>query len=129
MADRACSRDARGSVKGDFLGMIPEPTGTTAIATNPYDTAIVKIEGTILNYGSSGEDVYNDGTAAVTSLGYNLSSDNGGGFLTATGDRINTDPLLGPLQDNGGPSLTPAGIAKHPRSQRAMKNLAGFNGG
>ena len=41
----------------------------------------------------------------VTSLGYNLSSDDGGGFLTATGDRINTDPKLGPLQDNGGPTF------------------------
>ena len=42
----------------------------------------------------------------VTSLGYNLSSDNGGGHLTGPGDQINTDPLLGPLQDNGGPTLT-----------------------
>ena len=41
----------------------------------------------------------------MTSLGYNLSSDDGGGFLTATGDRINTDPKLGPLQDNGGPTF------------------------
>jgi len=35
-----------------------------------------------------------------------LSSDDGGGFLTAIGDRINTDPRLGPLQDNGGPTFT-----------------------
>src|SRR4029078_8931146 len=34
------------------------------------------------------------------------SSDNGGGFLTAPGDQINTDPLLGPLQNNGGPTFT-----------------------
>jgi hypothetical protein len=42
----------------------------------------------------------------VTSNGYNLSSDNGGGYLNGPGDQINTDPLLGPLQDNGGPTLT-----------------------
>ena len=48
------------------------------------------------------------GTGTVTSHGYNLSSDNGGGFLTGPGDQINTDPLLGPLQDNGGPTLTHA---------------------
>src|SRR6476646_2780786 len=48
------------------------------------------------------------GSGTVTSLGYNLSSDNGGGFLTGPGDQINTDPLLGPLQDNGGPTLTHA---------------------
>jgi len=35
-----------------------------------------------------------------------VCSDDGGGFLTAPGDQINTDPLLGPLQDNGGPTLT-----------------------
>jgi hypothetical protein len=32
--------------------------------------------------------------------------DDGSGFLTATGDQINTDPMLGPLQDNGGPAFT-----------------------
>ena len=37
-----------------------------------------------------------------------LSSDNGGGYLTGPGDQINTDPLLGPLQDNGGPTFTHA---------------------
>ncbi len=42
----------------------------------------------------------------MSSLGYNLSSDNGGGFLTATGDQINTDSMLGPLQDNGGSTFT-----------------------
>ena len=37
-----------------------------------------------------------------------MSSDNGGGYLTGPGDQINTDPLLGPLQDNGGPTYTHA---------------------
>lgn len=41
-----------------------------------------------------------------SSHGYNLSSDNGGGYLTATGDQINTDPKLGPLQNNGGLTFT-----------------------
>jgi hypothetical protein len=44
----------------------------------------------------------------VTSLGYNISSDDGSGILTGPGDQINTDPLLGPLQDNGGPTFTHA---------------------
>jgi hypothetical protein len=61
---------------------------------------------TILDAGSSGENIFNSGTA--TSLGYNLSSDSGGGVLTGPGDEINTDPLLGPLQDNGGPTFTHA---------------------
>ena len=46
--------------------------------------------------------------ASVTSHGYNLSSDNANGLLTAAGDQINTDPKLGPLQDNGGPTQTMA---------------------
>jgi hypothetical protein len=50
----------------------------------------------------------------VTSNGYNLSSDDGGGFLTATGDQINTDPKLGPLQDNGGPTFTHAVLTGSP---------------
>ena len=67
----------------------------------------VSIGATILNAGSSGVNIYNlDQFGQVTSLGYNLSSDNAGGYLTATGDLINTDPRLGPLQDNGGPTFT-----------------------
>ena len=47
-------------------------------------------------------------TGTFTSLGYNLSNDDGSGNLTGPGDQINTDPMLGPLQDNGGPTLTHA---------------------
>jgi predicted outer membrane repeat protein len=45
--------------------------------------------------------------AGLTSLGHNLSSDKSGTFLTAAGDLTNiTNPKLGPLQDNGGPTFT-----------------------
>jgi hypothetical protein len=67
--------------------------------------AAIDIGNTILKAGVSGANIFDDG-GTVTSHGYNLSSDNGGGFLTGTGDQINTDPILGPLQDNGGPTLT-----------------------
>src|SRR5437764_1043208 len=65
-----------------------------------YNLGTVDIGDTILNMSH----VASSGT--VTSLGYNLSSDDGGGFLTGPGDQINTDPLLGPFQDNGGPTFT-----------------------
>ena len=70
--------------------------------------ATLKVGNTIFKAGSSGENIYHvDGiSGGVFSLGFNLSSDNGGGYLTGTGDRINTDPKLGPLQNNGGPTLT-----------------------
>jgi hypothetical protein len=47
-------------------------------------------------------------SGGAVSDGYNLSSDDGGGYLNGPGDQINTDPLLGPLQNNGGPTLTHA---------------------
>jgi hypothetical protein len=65
----------------------------------------VEISNTVLNAGALGENIFNNG-GTITSLGYNLSSDDGGGFLNGPGDHINTDPLLGPLQNNGGPTLT-----------------------
>jgi hypothetical protein len=43
----------------------------------------------------------------ITSNGYNLSSDGTCNF-THTGDLNNTDPMLGPLQYNGGPTQTMA---------------------
>jgi hypothetical protein len=46
-------------------------------------------------------------TAAVTSGGYNVVADTSCG-LGATGDLTSTDPLLGPLADNGGPTRTMA---------------------
>jgi len=67
--------------------------------------SVVEISNIILTAGASGENIFNE-SGSVTSLGYNLSSDDGGGYLTGPGDQINTDPLLGPLQDNGGPTFT-----------------------
>jgi hypothetical protein len=63
------------------------------------------IQDTLLNAGASGANIFNN-SGTITSHGYNLSSDNGGGYLTGPGDQINTNPQLGPLQDNGGPTRT-----------------------
>jgi hypothetical protein len=71
------------------------------------DSGTVTIRDTIFNGGVIGENLFNS-AGSVSSLGYNLANDNGSGFLTATGDQINTDPMLGPLQDNGGPTFTHA---------------------
>ena len=67
--------------------------------------ATLEIRHTIIKAGIAGANIFNSG-GTVTSLGYNLSSDNGGGFLTGLGDQINTNPMLGSLQDNGGPTFT-----------------------
>jgi hypothetical protein len=68
----------------------------------------LQIGNTILNKGGSGATIDSFGEVTVTSMGYNLSSDDAGGYLTAEGDQIDTDPMLGPLQDNGGPTFTHA---------------------
>jgi hypothetical protein len=65
----------------------------------------LEIGNTILNASGTGGNIFSS-SGTVISHGYNLSSDDGGGFLTATGDQTATDPMLGPLQDNGGPTFT-----------------------
>ena len=47
---------------------------------------LLTIGSTILNTGTLGGNIFNS-SGTVTSDGYNLSSDDGGGFLTATGDQ------------------------------------------
>jgi len=74
---------------------------------NDRQSSVVEISNTILSAGALGENIFNNG-GTITSDGYNLSSDDGGGYLTGPGDQINTDPLLGPLQDNGGSTFTHA---------------------
>ena len=76
-----------------------------SIYNNHVFTPALYIINTILNAGASGANIYNV-NGRVVSQGYNLSSDDGAGYLTGPGDQINTDPLLGPLQDNGGPTFT-----------------------
>jgi len=49
----------------------------------------------------------------IVSFGYNLIGDNSV-ILTGPGDRNNVDPMLGPLQDNGGPTFTRAPLAGSP---------------
>ena len=65
----------------------------------------LQLQNTILNASGLGGSI-NNISATVISHGYNLCSDNGGGFLTASGDQINANPQLDPLQDNGGPTFT-----------------------
>jgi hypothetical protein len=93
-----------------------------ALATSVYNTTmsnngveirnfnapvVVAMSHTIFNVSPGGHSILND-FGTVTSYGYNVSSDDGAGYLNGPGDQINTNPLLGPLQDNGGPTFTHA---------------------
>jgi hypothetical protein len=68
----------------------------------------------MIKMGDGSINIRNEDPGTVTSLGYNLSIDAAGGdgttgpggLLNGPGDIRNTDPMLGPLQDNGGPTFT-----------------------
>jgi hypothetical protein len=72
------------------------------------------MQNTVFEVSPGGHSIASDGYGTVHSYGYNLSSDDGGGYLNGPGDQINTDPMLGPLQDNGGPTLTHALLPASP---------------
>jgi len=76
-----------------------------------YSTDTAYFKNTIVAHNTAGNDIYNNGYSypaeATISQGNNLDSENSCGFDQPT-DIINTNPLLGPLQDNGGPTFTHA---------------------
>jgi hypothetical protein len=96
----------------------------SALGGGIYNKRVANLGNTILNAGASGANIRNSFPGTVASLGYNLSSDNGGGFLTNSTDQINIDPMLGPLQDNGGPVFTHALLNGSPAIDKG-KNLNG----
>jgi CSLREA domain-containing protein len=70
-------------------------------------SGVVNLSFSILTDSSGGDCVGNGITNMFTSLGYNITNDvRTRCGLYANGDRDQTDPLLGPLQDNGGFSQT-----------------------
>jgi hypothetical protein len=71
-----------------------------------YNGRTVTLTNSIIANHASGGDCANFSGGPITSEGYNLDSD-GSCHLTAPTDRSG-DPLLGPLQDNGGPTVTQA---------------------
>ncbi len=80
----------------NYTGGVPSSAKVTVSNTIFFDSPLVNE----FNPGSS--------TTIITSNGYNLSNDNGGGYLTSAGDQINLDPKLDPagVKDNGGPTPT-----------------------
>ena len=72
-------------------------TNSTISGNNPGGisvTGALEIGNTILKAGASGANISNNG-GSIASHGYNVCSDNGGGYLNGPGDQINTDPMLG----------------------------------
>ena len=112
-----------GNTAGSFPGGLRIIDGDTVTLTNCTVTdnrsngavggiqvvgslSALRLQNTIVANNVGPNFVNNSGT--VTSLGNNLASDSGGGLLTGPGDQINTNPLLAPLANYGGPTLTHA---------------------
>lgn len=97
--------------RGDALLLNVTFSGNTASGAGTggnifQDTASLAIKNSIVaNSDADGNCAINEGF--LISQGNNLDSGSTCGF-NANGDRINTDPLLGPLQNNGGFTLTHA---------------------
>jgi len=87
-----------------------------------YNSGATQIGDTVLNAGAFGGTIFND-SGTVTSLGYNLASDDGSGVLTGPGDQINTKAMLGPLQDNGGATFTHALLPGSPAIDAGDPNI------
>jgi hypothetical protein len=96
------------AVDNYYSGFISNSTLNESSGNDIHNEGFVTINNAVLGVGPSGHSIVNIvGVGNVKSLGYNLSSDDGG-YLAGPGDQINTDPMLGPLQDNGGPTFTHA---------------------
>ena len=90
-------------------GTISGNSGTSASIFHEGTGSVRMMRNTIV----SGTCTECAGTSAPVSFGHNLSEDSSCGLIN-TGDLENTDPLLGPLQDNGGPTFTHALLAGSP---------------
>ena len=65
----------------------PRRTAEEFITFNFNGSAAVSLANTILKAGASGANLANS-AGTIASQGHNLSSDNGNGFLTGTGDQL-----------------------------------------
>jgi hypothetical protein len=92
---------------------IANNTGTTgALGGLVWSLGPVTLRNTILLNNTSGGTLQNC-QGAIASAGRNIDSGTSCGF-TGPGDRSGTNPLLGPLKDNGGPTPTHLPLAGSP---------------
>ncbi len=100
-----------------FSGNTANGPGTGGNIFN--DTAQIALRNTIVaNSDGDGNCFNSDGF--VTSSGHNLDSGNTCGFVSP-GDLTATDPMLGPLHANGGPTLTHALLPDSPAIDHANR--------
>jgi beta-glucanase (GH16 family) len=87
-------------------------TGDVFVGTFTASSATINLTNSVIQSGPGSGSAcftgfFNSGAVVLASNGGNVSSD-GSCNLTASGDQPGVDALLGPLADNGGPTLTHA---------------------
>ncbi len=101
-------------------GIFNDTQGTAETSGNPNATVTIRNTIIAINETAAGAGSGNDGFGPFISQGYNLIGDNTDNTITgiATGNQFNVDPLLGPLQDNGGPTTTRALLSGSPATDK-----------
>jgi len=108
------------TLAGNFDNYADVFPGVTEFAGGAIHTALgpLKIRNTILANGPPGLNLFSmslDEETLVEDLGYNLCTDDCSGLLVSTTNLLDiVDPMLGPLADNGGPTLTHTLLAGSP---------------
>ena len=92
---------------------ITNNTSGAASAAIEWGLASLTLRQTILTANQPADSIKRNCSNKIADATYNLEDANTCGFSTAT-NLINTDPKLGPLQDNGGPTQTRALAADSP---------------
>jgi hypothetical protein len=95
--------------------------GGSQFFVNNINGAAATLESTVIANPAGGTNC--GGPVLPTSNGFNLDSANSCAFAAPT-DLINTNPLLGPLANNGGPTLTLALLAGSPAINKGANPLA-----
>ncbi len=87
------------------------------------DHSTVNVRNTIVATNTS-NDICSDFTGTLTSQGYNLIGNTNCTTITGTttGNQLNTDPKLGALQDNGGPTFTQALLTGSPAIDKGVSS-------
>ena len=103
---------AFGTADISFCTVTNNSSGFSSAALE-WGLASLTLRQTILTANQPADSIKRNCSNKIADATYNLEDANTCGFSTAT-NLINTDPKLGPLQDNGGPTQTRALAADSP---------------
>lgn len=124
----ASARIAFSTISGNSATTMPGASGQVhggGIAySRPLELRGSIVAGNTVAAGAAGgPDLYQSGaTATFDSGGYNLIGDPADSGVFGPNNLLNQDPLLGPLQDNGGPTRTLALLPGSPAKDQAPQS-------